>query len=246
MTLVSKGALSKGAAAPAAASDLVVSIHQPAYLPWLGYFDKIRRADLFIYLDTVQFQKQSFQNRNKIRTADGWAWLTVPVETKGRLYDTALKDLPINNRVDWRRKHSAAIAMNYGKAPRFAEVMPLLERFYEREWERLSDLCFEMLLTFNRLLGITTPIRKASEMGAVAGGKSDLILNLCRAAGATGYVSGTLGRNYLDLAAFADQGIDVAFQDYAHPTYRQAYPGFEPFMAVIDLLMNEADPAAIL
>ena len=241
MTLVSKEAASK-----AAASDRVVSIHQPAYLPWLGYFDKIRRADLFIYLDTVQFQKQSFQNRNRIRTADGWAWLTVPVEIKGRLYDTALKDVLINNRINWRRKHGAAIAMNYGKAPRFAEIMPLLERYYERDWERLSDLCYEMLLAFNRLLGITTPIRKASEMTDVTGSKSELILNLCRAAGATSYISGTLGRGYLDLAAFGDQGIEVAFQDYAHPTYRQTYPGFEPFMGVIDLLMNEAEPAAIL
>ena len=224
----------------------IVSIHQPAYLPWLGYFDKIRQSDLFIYLDTVQFQKQSFQNRNKIRTANGWTWLTVPVETKGKLYETPLKDLAINNRVDWRRKHRAAIAMNYRKAPHFDAVMPQLEMFYERSWSRLSDLCYDMLSAFNRRLGITTPVQKASDMGVMPSSKSDLILDLCRAAGATTYVSGTLGRGYLDLPAFADQGIDVTFQDYEHPRYRQAYAGFEPNMAVIDLLMNESEATAIL
>ena len=225
---------------------LTVSIHQPAYLPWLGYFDKIRQADLFIYLDSVQFQKQSYQNRNKIRTAEGWSWLTVPVETKGRLYETPLSELRINNRIDWRRKHRVAIEMNYRKAPCFDEVMPLMEQFYLREWTQLSDLCFEMMRAFNECLGIRTDIRKASELGAVEGGKSELILNLCKAIGAGRYLSGSLGRDYLDLRAFAERGVEVIFQSYAHPTYRQAYPGFEPNMAVVDLLMNERAPEQIL
>ena len=224
----------------------VVSIHQPAYLPWLGYFDKIRRADLFIYLDSVQFQKQSFQNRNKIRTADGWTWLTVPVETKGRLYETPLKDLPINNRVNWRRKHRAAIEMNYRKAPRFEPVMSLLDRFYAQEWEHLSDLCYAMMTAFNRELAVDSEIRKASELKTLEGGKSDLLLSICRAVGATTYLSGALGQNYLDVESFERAGIDVLFQDYRHPVYAQLQPDFLPNMAVIDLLMNEADPAAVL
>lgn len=225
---------------------LTVSIHQPAYLPWLGYFDKIRQAELFIYLDSVQFQKQSYQNRNKIRKAEGWSWLTVPVETKGRLYETPLSELRINNRIDWRRKHRVAIEMNYRKAPCFDEIMPLLEQFYLREWTHLSDLCFEMMQVFNERLGIRTEIRKASELRAVEGSKSDLILNLCEAVGADRYLSGSLGRDYLDLPAFAERGVEVVFQDYAHPTYRQAYPGFEPNMAIVDLLMNEPAPERIL
>lgn len=224
----------------------VVSIHQPAYLPWLGYFDKIRRADLFIYLDSVQFQKQSFQNRNKIRTADGWTWLTVPVETKGRLYETPLKDLPINNRVNWRRKHRAAIEMNYRKAPRFEPVMSLLERFYAREWERLSDLCYATMTAFNRELAVDTEIRKSSELDALEGSKSDLLLSICQAVGATSYLSGALGQTYLDVDSFERAGIEVQFQDYRHPVYAQLQPDFLPNMAVIDLLMNEADPVAVL
>jgi len=225
---------------------MIVSIHQPAYLPWLGYFDKIRRADIFIYLDTIQFQKQSFQNRNKVRTADGSIWLTVPVETKGKLYDTALKDLTINNRVDWRRKHRAAIEMNYRNAPCFDVIIPLLNQFYDEEWERLSDLCYAMLTAFNRLLGIETKIVKASDLPEVQGEKGELIVNLCRAVGAKHYISGTLGGNYLEPEAFARHGIALAFQDYKHPVYGQVYPGFEPNMAVVDLLMNEKNPGRLL
>ena len=207
-------------AQPDAAVGRVVAIHQPAYLPWLGYFDRIRSADCFVYLDTVQFQKQSFQNRNKIRTPQGWTWLTVPVETKGALYDTPLKELAINNRIDWRRKHQRAIEMNYRKAPLFDAVMPLLEGFYARDWERLSDLCFEMLVAFNERLGIETGIIRASEMPGIAGGKSDLILNICRELGASRYLAGTLGRGYLQEADFEAAGIAVEYQDYGHPTYR--------------------------
>lgn len=194
----------------------------------------------------MQFQKQSFQNRNKIRTADGWTWLTVPVETKGKLFDTPLCDLPINNRVNWRRKHRAAIEQSYRKAPYFEPVMPLLDRFYERDWTALSTLCHEMLLAFNEALGIETPIVKASALSGIEGEKSDLVLNLCRHFGATRYIAGTLGRNYLDEANFVEAGIEVSYQDYVHPTYSQAYPGFEPYMGIVDLLMNEPAPAAIL
>lgn len=220
---------------------MIVSIHQPAYLPWLGYFDKIARADLFIWLDNVQFQKNSFQNRNKILTKDGPAWLTVPVRTSGVLYETPLKDVEIDNSKNWRGKHLASIRMNYGKAPRFDGAFSALSRFYEREWHTLDLLCRDMLDYFNVLLGVTTPIRRASEMSP-GGAKSDLVLDLCRKAGATTYLSGALGRDYLDLASFAAAGIAVEFQDYKHPAYAQAYPGFTPNLAVIDLLMNEARP----
>ncbi|MCW0234920.1 MAG: WbqC family protein [Ferrovibrio sp.] len=223
---------------------MIVSIHQPAYLPWLGYFDKIRRADRFIYLDTVQFQKSSFQNRNKIRTADGWTWLTIPVETKGRLFDTPLRDTLINNRIDWRRKHRAAIEMNYRRAPHFAQVFPRLSGFYDRDWTYLSALCLEMLRTFSTWLSIPTEIVAASEMPAIEGTKSDLVLNLCLAAGATTYLSGSQGRDYLELDKFKAAGIVVEFQDYQHPTYTQTYPGFEPNMGLVDLLMCTENPAA--
>lgn len=225
---------------------MIVSIHQPAYLPWLGYFDKIRKADLFIYLDTVQFQKNSFQNRNKIRTKSGPIWLTVPMETSGKLYTTPLSDMAIDPRQNWQSKHLAAIKMNYSRASQFERILPMIEPFYQRPWDRLSPLCWEMMLEFNRQLNIGTRIVKASEMDGIAGGKSDLVLNLCRAAGATTYLSGSLGRDYLNLDDFTAAGIDVVFQDYVHPTYVQQYKGFEPFLGIIDLLFNSEEPGSVV
>lgn len=224
---------------------MIVSIHQPAYLPWLGYFDKIARADLFIWLDNVQFQKSSFQNRNKILTKDGPVWLTVPMRTSGVLYETPLKDVEIDNSKNWRVKHLSSIKMNYGKAPRFGDCFPALSRFYEREWLTLDRLCWDMLEYFNTLLGVKTPVRRASEMNA-DGAKSDLILDLCKKAGATTYLSGALGRDYLDVESFSAAGIAVEFQDYKHPTYQQAYPGFTPNLAVVDLIMNENEPRRLI
>lgn len=224
---------------------MLVSIHQPAYLPWMGYIDKIARSDVFIYLDTVQFQKGSFQNRNRILTANGPQWLTVPVETKGKLFDVPLKDLPIAAKQNWQRKHAAAIVQAYGKAPEFARLWPELVPYYSQPWDRLSDLCFAMLQTLLRLTGITsTRIIKASEMGTIEGQKGDLVLSLCQAVGATSYLSGSLGRDYVDLDDFATAGIDVRFQDYAHPVYPQKQDGFTPAMGLVDLLFNVPDPGA--
>lgn len=226
--------------------SLTVSIHQPAYLPWLGYFDKIQKSDLFIYLDTVQFQKNSFQNRNKIRTSEGWIWLTVPVETKGRLYSTEIKDLTINNRANWRRKHLESIRTNYRKAECFDEVFGWIAPYYDKPWNRLSDLCFEMMMDCITRLGLDTQIVRASEQLSVEGAKSDLVLELCKATGATRYLSGSLGRDYLDLESFADAGIEVGFQDYQHPQYPQAYPGFEPGMGIVDLFMCADNPSKVI
>lgn len=222
-----------------------VSIHQPAYLPWLGYFDKIRQSDLFVYLDTVQFQKQSFQNRNKIRTPGGAVWLTVPVMSKGVLLGTELRNLAINQAVPWRKKHLRTIEMNYGKAPCFHSVMDWLAPFYADEWRGLSDLCFEMLAKMVEQLGIKTKIVKASELDYEVGSKSDLVLNICKGVGASSYLSGSLGVDYLDLDSFEASGISVEFQNYQHPEYRQVYSGFEPFMAAIDLMMCEEFPQRI-
>jgi hypothetical protein len=224
----------------------LVSIHQPAYLPWLGYFDKIACSDLFVYLDTVQFQKNSFQNRNKIRVKDGWTWLTVPVLTKGQLFSRPLSEITINNNTVWRKKHLQALRMNYRRAPFYDREMPYLEKCLDQEWEVLSDLCFTMLEHFLHRLDITTNIIKASALPPMDSAKSTLILNLCQEVGASDYLSGALGSNYLDIGSFAEAGIAIEYQDYEHPEYSQSYSGFEPYMGVIDLLMNDANPASLL
>lgn len=225
---------------------MIVSIHQPAYLPWLGYFDKILRSDLFVYLDTVQFQKGSFQNRNFVCGAAKATLLTVPVLVGGRLFDTQLKDVQIDNQSRWRRKHAETIRQSYQRAPMFDRYWPAISSYYEHEWTRLADLCFAMLTWFNEQFGIRTKIVKASSLAATTAQKSDLILDLCRQVGATEYISGSLGRDYLDLQSFADAGIAVRFQDYQHPVYSQGRTPFQPNLAVVDLLLNEPKAEQIL
>jgi hypothetical protein len=224
---------------------VIVGIHQPAYLPWLGYFDRIRSVDLFIYLDTVQFQKGSFQNRNKVLTQAGPKWLTVPVETAGKLFDTQLKDLRIDHGQKWQAKHWSTLRMSYASASAFKQIAPVVEPYYGTEWTLLSEMCWEMLLVFNRILGITTKVVKSSDFGPIEGQKSDLVLNLCRAVGASKYLSGSQGRDYLDMSSFERASIDVEFQHYVPQPYRQQTSDFVPAMGVVDLLFNEPEPARI-
>jgi hypothetical protein len=222
---------------------MIVSINQPAYLPWLGYFERIAASDVHVVLDHVQFEKNSFTNRNKARTKEGSLWLTVPVATKGRFGDLAINSLEFAANDPWLRKHWATLKMTYGKAPHFRAYAPAYEELYGRTWSGFMPMVRAFLEQHLRDLGITTPLRYSSEM-RVEGTKSDLVLNLCRATGASTYLSGALGRNYLDEAAFAAAGIAVRYQEYVHPTYAQIHGGFEPYMGVLDLIFNHG-PASL-
>jgi hypothetical protein len=216
---------------------VIVSINQPAYLPWLGYFERIAASDLHVVLDHVQFEKNSFTNRNKARTKDGSTWLTVPLATKGHFGDLAIHTLAFAANDPWQKKHWATLRMNYARAPFFAAYAPAYERLYAQTWSGFGPMARAFLEQQLRDLGIDTPLRYSSEM-AVAGTKSELVLNLCREVKADIYLSGALGRNYLDEASFKQAGIAVRYQDYAHPAYPQCQPGFEPFMGVLDLIFN--------
>lgn len=216
---------------------MIVSINQPAYLPWLGYFHRIAVSDLHIVLDHVQFEKNSFTNRNKIRTSDGWCWLTVPLKTSGRFGDLAIAQVEISTERSWAEKHWNSIRLNYSKANYFREHADFFENIFSRPWERLNPLLREITLYLLKAFGIDTKILFSSELSAI-GRKSELVLELCRKVGAACYLSGSLGRNYLDEVAFEQAGIAVSYQDYLHPTYKQLYPGFEPYMGAIDLLLN--------
>jgi hypothetical protein len=217
---------------------VIVSINQPAYLPWLGYFDRISASDLHIVLDHVQFEKNSFINRNKVRTSDGWTWLTVPVLTKGRFGELPILSVEVDNTKPWPAKHWATIRQSYAKCPHFAEYGSFFEHIYSRTWPQLAELARETTEYIAReAFGITTPMRRSSEMNP-AGAKSELILNLCKSVGATVYLSGPLGRGYLDEGRFAEAGISVRYHDYVHPKYPQRHAGFEPFMSAVDVLFN--------
>jgi len=214
---------------------VIVTAHQPAYLPWLGLLHKAALADTFVLVDTVQFERDSFVNRNRLRCPEGWRWLTVPVLAKGHM-TADMRSLRIAPR-PWARKHRTALQMFYGRAPFFAEHAPFLDDLYQRDWELIVDLCEHTLLYLFRAFDIGARLVRASTLG-LSGTKSDLVLDLCRATGARTFVFGALGRRYAQIDAFVAAGIHTVFQDYQHPSYPQAYPGFVPAMNAFDLLMN--------
>ncbi len=222
---------------------MIMSAHQPAYLPWLGYFDKIKRSDVFIFLDTVQYEKNSFTNRNKIKTANGPVWLSVPV-IKVDHFDKIMSEMPIDNKSHWQRKHLNAIQMSYSKAPHFKELFPKLQELYSAEYDNIVDVTYAHLMFWLDLLGIDTRIVRSSSLD-ISSKKSDLVFDLCKAVDADYYISGALGRDYLEVDKFSAAGIKVEFQDYVHPVYEQLYGEFIPNMGIVDFAMNADDYSII-
>lgn len=215
---------------------MILTAHQPSYLPWLGLFHKIALSDVYIFLDNTQFEKNSFTNRNKIKTANGPIWLTVPVLAKDHFNKTT-KELEIDNSKDWRASHWKSIYLNYKKAPFFNKYADFFEDVYKKEWQFLSDLNEYMLKWFLNELGIKVKYHKGSELN-LKGHKFDLVSDMCKKLGADLYIFGILGRDYAEKERFIKQGIKIYFQDYKHPAYPQSWGGFLPYMSVIDLLFN--------
>jgi hypothetical protein len=215
---------------------MILSAHQPAYLPWLGYFEKIANADVFVFLDTVQFEKNSFINRNKIKTPQGPQWLTIPVKMKGHIAAT-LQDTLIDDSKPWRSKHLKSIEMNYRKAPFFGEYFPKLETLVNLPEQTVAELCWQQLQFWLTELNIKTFVVRSSDL-PVESKKSDLVLDLCKHFNAEHYLSGILGKNYLDESKFTTNGISIQYQDVQHPHYPQLWGDFLPFMSILDYWMN--------
>lgn len=218
---------------------MIISAHQPSYLPWLGYLDKIIKSDVFVFLDSVQFEKNSFINRNLVKSREGPIWLSIPALIKGHTSST-LEHTLIDRKQNWRRKHLNAIFLNYKKAPRFEVCYPKLEALYRADFELLSDVCYYQLLFWLREFNVRTKVVRSRELEIVSR-KSDLIFDLCRAFGADHYLAGMMGRNYLKTEYFAEAGITVEFQSFQHPVYPQLFGDFVPNLGILDLWMNAPD-----
>ena len=217
-----------------------VSIHQPQYLPWLPYFLKIEQSDVFIILDTVDFQKNGLQNRNQIKTEQGAHWLTVPVRQQ---LGQKIIDVRIANNIAWQRKHWQTIQQYYRKARAFKNYKNDLEALYSNERTGLCDLNIEIIVMMMRWMNIQTPILRSSQMKAT-GIASDLVLNLCLEAGAKRYISGSGGENYLQPETFKKAGIEVVFHASVLPeTYPQlpSQAGFINHLSALDILLNCGD-----
>ena len=215
---------------------MILTAHQPVYLPWLGLFHKIALSDTFVSFNQVQYLPKDWNNRNKIKTSNGSTWLTVPVLTSGHR-EKPISEIEINNAVPWRRKHWRSISLTYSNAPYFQTYAPFLEEVYATEWRYLTELNEHMLLWFLETLGIQVQFLKASDL-SFEGAKSELVLNMCKELGAETYIFGALGKDYAEVEKFEETGIRVMFQEYQHPIYPQQGADFVSNLSVLDLLFN--------
>lgn len=221
---------------------MILTAHQPGYLPWLGLMHKIAISDQFVYFDRVQYVAKDWISRNQIKSPTGPLLLTVPVLTTGHR-DKTIADMQINNSVPWRRKHWRSIVSGYKSARYFSAHADFLEHTYRQEWSSLSELNLHILKWMLATLGISTPIIKMEDLN-LSGSKSELVLSMCEELGADVYVFGALGRDYADVAAFEAAGVLPVFQSYNHPSYLQQHGDFLPNLSSLDLILNEG-PASL-
>ena len=214
---------------------MIVSVHQPQYLPWLGYFDKIDKADVFVLLDNVQFKKNEWQNRNKIKTAAGEQWLTVPVMYR---FPQLINEVEVNNKERWQHKQQQAVISNYKKAPHWTALEPFFTDLFQSQWKTISQLNIHVVKTLAKVLGIETPLHIASEMGNFPEDPDERLIAITKHFGADTYLAGSGGHDYMDMDKYDRNSIKVMFQDYKHPVYGQLFGDFLPYMSVIDLIFN--------
>ena len=211
-----------------------MAIHQPQFMPWLGYFDKMDQADVFVLLDNVQYKKNEWQNRNRIKTAGGVQWLTVPVSYS---FPALIKEVAVNDAEPWQRKHRQALKTNYARSDYWEDAQVALQGLYEQKWEMLADLNHATVEWLRAELEIDTELILASKM-EVSDDPAERLVEICLTLGARRYIAGADGRLYMDLGRFERAGIEVVFQDYVHPHYPQLYGEFQSHLSTLDLLFN--------
>lgn len=220
-----------------------IAIVQSNYIPWKGYFDLMRSVDEFVLFDDVQYTRRDWRNRNRIKTAQGPAWLTIPVNTKGR-YLSPIKDITVSD-ASWGAHHWRAVANSYAKAPYFRQFAARFESLYLGGQEtHLSAINRAWLEALCEILGVRTRLSWSMNYD-IADGPTERLVSICRQAGADSYVSGPAARAYLDADRFRAAGIGLEYFDYAgYPEYDQLFPPFDHFVSVIDLIFNQGPKAA--
>lgn len=219
----------------------VAGIMQPTYLPWMGYFELMDQSDVFVLLDDVQFNRKSWQQRNRIKGPNGEVLLTVPVITSGRDRQR-IDQVEVDARQPWAEKHRRSIELAYGRCPHFDRYFPAFESLYAREWRRLLDLNRAFITALRDLLGIPTPLTLSSDLGTTGQGNAHIV-EICKAVGCERLYDASGAQEFIDIGAMSRAGIEVVFQEYRHPTYAQAHGAFLSHMAALDVLFNEGPNA---
>ncbi len=214
---------------------MIAAIHQPQFMPWLGYFDKMDRADCFVLLDNVQYKKNEWQNRNRIKTARGAQWLTVPVHYA---FPARICQVEVSRTENWPHRHWQALRTNYAKAPCWKEACGSLEKFYQGDWQMLAQVNWASIAWLREQLGIDTDWCWASQLGELSADPTGRLVDICRRVGADTYLAGVDGAKYMDLEQFEKAGIKVIFQHYEHPVYPQLFGEFASHLSALDLVLN--------
>lgn len=215
-----------------------VVILQPSYIPWRGVFDQIQRADLFVFYDDVQYDKRGWRNRNQIKTPHGKQWLTIPVYSRGaQTQNIPIHQIRIVWETPWNEIHLRTIQQSYSKAPHFERYLSLLELFFQRHDELLADFTIDFTIALARELGNThTRFIRSSGIDGINRQKTDRLIQILQAVGATHYISGPSAQDYIENEKFDRAGITLEYMQYEYPEYPQLYPPFDPQVSILDLL----------
>lgn len=214
---------------------MTVAIHQPNFLPWLGYFYKMVLCDIFVLLDNVQYTKNSFINRNKVKTPQGAIWVTVPVRFQ---FGELINQVHINNSTDWRKNHLKTLELNYRKTAYFGEVFPDLQRLYfQKDWQNLCEFNIALIKYVISYLGLEKKLIIASDI-KTEGKSTDRLVDIVKKLGGDSYLSGFGAVNYQEETIFHDAGIELRYSGFVHPQYPQVWNDFIPNLSIIDFLFN--------
>lgn len=215
-----------------------ITIHQPEYLPYIGFFERLADADIFVVLDDVGYQKNAFMNRNKIKTNKGPKWITIPV--KGRSSNLKINEVLIDNSKDWGVSQWGSIVFNYSKAPFFKDYSGFFEETFKKKWDSICELDIYLIANVINFLGFNLEIKKSSELG-VGGRGTERLINICKELKADNYLSGPGNEEHqVEEDVFIKEGIKVKIRNFSNTEYPQMFmnQGFSPYMSIIDLLFN--------
>ncbi len=213
-------------------------IHQPDFLPYLGFFDRLLSADVFVFLDNAQYvdsTSRSWTHRDKIKTPSGARWISLSVKSAPR--DTPICEIELSDKVDWRTNHINLLRENYRKSPFFAEIFPEIEQLYARPSTKLADFNQASIELLMRLFDIRVETVVASSLSP-EGKSNEVLVDILKKIGADHYLSGPGAKAYFRPEPFAAAGIEVLWQDFKHPIYTQLHGDFVPYLSSIDLLLN--------
>jgi hypothetical protein len=219
-------------------------ILQPSYIPWRGYFHQIHKADIFVFLDDVQFDRHGWRNRNRIKTSQGTQWLTIPVQSKSAVVlGTPIHRVPICWDRPWSATHWSTLSQAYRRAPYFDRYAPILEEIYATGPALLADFTIEFTTLLAQELGLQNKrFIRSSELG-VPGTKTERLLGILQKVGASHYISGPSAKDYLEPDKFEAAGIGLEYIDYRYPEYQQLHPPYDPQVSILDLLFMKGPSA---